>query len=267
MMSNYIVRQADLARLISNLEEMNDPEGDLSVTVLVDPRMTTEFGFEYEEGSVIAGMMDTLPGESTPIDWSVASVHTSEESQQWEQVGERLPGGGTFSGMDMQVQYQFIYLKTLTDRTALEPAQMEPGEPDPNDPDAPYVTPHPPIGANITVRSDWGPVRVIVAISEDASPVPADSPWATGPVADVVSAPDLAHLDRDWVGVITLRDSAFDLSTFDDSLPDHMLKRAGDHQVSVTWRYDHSRKITDENDPTPYQEHVTIRFAEPPATP
>ena len=202
-------------------------------------------------------MMDTLPGESTPINWDDANTSTSQDTDVWI-TGARIPGGGTSSGMIMEAQYRFIQLKTLTDRTAMEPAELELGEPHPNDPDAPYVTPSPQIGAMITTRSDRA-VKVLVAISQAASPVPADSPWSTGPVADVVSAPDLAHLDRDWQGVITLRDSAFDVSTFDDQLPDHILNRSGDFQVSVSWRYDHSRAV-DQYDPTPYQEHVTIRF-------
>lgn len=288
MMENYTVNQADLERLTSMLQELNNPDGDLHVTLLVEPKIGPE-GLVIEPGSVIARMIDILPGESRP--WyeneytSDVGLDVPQDTQQWEvgqqvgvmnarppgdftyepgqhgeQVGGRLPGGGTSSGMDMHVQYHFIHLKTLTDRTAIEPATMEVGDPDPSDLDAPYVTPCPPDGAVITVRSDWGPVKVMVYISEDASPIPADSPFATGTYPDVVSAPDLAHLDHDWKGSITLRDSAFDIHTFDDALLDHSLTRAGDHQVSVSWRYDHSHQITDDNDPTPYQEHVTIRF-------
>lgn len=264
MMENYTVRQADLERVTSMLQELNNPDGDLHVTLLVDPKIGPE-GLVIEPGSEMARMMDTLPGESRP--WYENESPNDGEStfappEMWD-TGPRLPGGGTFKGMAMMVQYHFIYVKTLTERTALETTDFDLGQPDPNDLDAPYVTATPDAGAVIMVRSDWGPVKVTVAISEDASPVPADSPWSTGPVADVVSAPDLAHLDRDWQRVITLRDSAFDIYTFDDCLPDHALKRAGEHQVAISWRYDHSRTIDNEYDPTPYQEYVTIRFANP----
>lgn len=149
----------------------------------------------------------------------------------------------TLTTQEMMVQYHFLQLRTISDRTDPEPPQMDPDE----DNISQGVTLYPPTGATITVLSNWGPVKVIVAIGVDAP--------------SIVSAPDLAHLDKSWDGTITLHDSSFDLHTFDDALIDQVLDSAGRHHVKIDWRYDHSRPITDEFDSTPYQEYVIVRFA------